>query len=462
MGPQAARLRYSSCRGCRQPPQLPPVFYILLVVSFTWLSSASADEIKLEQGDDFIQAISESLHNVNTKQLQQLIAGEPQLELIDVRTADEIAALGGMIDPGHQPRNINRGWLEFRIREAVPDKSTPIVVYCGINQRSPLAAHTLMQMGYSNVYNYADGFFAWQEAGLPVRLTDQAPGSMLYSLPRELSDGIWSATGATAAPSYENSGHNNNLSFIITDEGVVVVNAGDNYLLAQALHREIKARTSQPVKYVILENGQGHAMLGTSYWQSQGATVIAHVEAVGEIEEKGEAILERMQLRNRDKAMGTELALPDESFADRKLLTLGGVQIEILNLGTAHSPGDIVVWLPQRRIVIAGDIAFHQRLLPVFEDTDTAAWIETWAEFAALEAEIVVPGHGEPTTMTEVEKYTVGYLRFMRQAIGKILDEGGSLIDAYKIDQSGYRHLDTFNELAGLNADRIYRAMEFE
>lgn len=151
MGPQAARLRYSCCRGCRQSPQLPPVFYVLLVVSFTWLSSTSADEIKLEQGDDFIQAISASLHNVNTEQLQQLIAEEPELELVDVRTADEIAALGGMIDPGHQPRNINRGWLEFRIREAVPDKSTPIVVYCGINQRSPLAAHTLMQMGYLNL-----------------------------------------------------------------------------------------------------------------------------------------------------------------------------------------------------------------------------------------------------------------------------------------------------------------------
>jgi glyoxylase-like metal-dependent hydrolase (beta-lactamase superfamily II) len=169
-----------------------------------------------------------------------------------------------------------------------------------------------------------------------------------------------------------------------------------------------------------------------------------------------------MQRRNRDKAMGTELALPDETFADKKLITLGGVQIELLNLGTAHSPGDIVVWLPQRRIVIAGDIAFHQRLLPVFEDTDTAAWIETWAEFAALDAKIVIPGHGEPTTMTEVEKYTVGYLRFMRQAIGKILDDGGTLINAYEIDQSAYRHLDTFNELAGLNADRIYRAMEFE
>ncbi len=98
----------------------------------------------------------------------------------------------------------------------------------------------------------------------------------------------------------------------------------------------------------------------------------------------------------------------------------------------------------------------------MFEDTDTAGWLETWNKFAALNAERVVPGHGSPTTMKEVTLYTRDYLLYMRREIAKILDDGGSLIDAYKVDQSMYRHLDTFDELAGLNADRIYRSMEFE
>ena len=95
--------------------------------------------------------------------------------------------------------------------------------------------------------------------------SDKAPQSMLYDLPREVVPGVWSAIGATAPGTYANSGHNNNLSFVITDEGVLVVNAGDNYLLAKALHDEIKKITDQPVKYVVLENGQGHAMLGSNY-----------------------------------------------------------------------------------------------------------------------------------------------------------------------------------------------------
>ena len=169
-----------------------------------------------------------------------------------------------------------------------------------------------------------------------------------------------------------------------------------------------------------------------------------------------------MQRRNRDKAMGTVLSLPDEVFDDEYVLELGGVRIELKNLGPAHSPGDIVTWLPEQKLVISGDVAFHQRLLPVFEHTETGAWIETWDSFAALDAQMVVPGHGAPTNMQEVTKYTVGYLKYMREQVAQVLDDGGSLIEAYQIDQSAYQHLDTFEQLSGLNADRIFKEMEFE
>ena len=113
-------------------------------------------------------------------------------------------------------------------------------------------------------------------------------------------------------------------------------------------------------------------------------------------------------------------------------------------------------------LVIAGDIAFHQRLLTIFEYTDTAAWVETWDAFEALEPEIVIPGHGEPTTLDEVTKYTKGYLTYMRGQIGELIEEGGDLQSAYLVDQGDYAHLDTYRELAKRNAGLIFRAMEFE
>jgi len=421
-----------------------------------------AAEDKLDSGEAWVERINSQIENITTDELLDALQKTPNTEFLDVRLTEEIAFQGGMIDAGRRTHHIPRGWIEHRIGETIPRLNTPIVVYCSTNRRSPLVTHTLKQMGYTNVKNYADGFLAWVEQGHDVDPTDEAVGSQLYRKPIEVAPNVYSAIGATAPATFENSGHNNNLSFVVTDDGVLVVNAGDNYLLASALHEEIKKITDQPVRYVVLENAQGHAMLGMNYWQAQGAQVIAHTDAAMVIAERGEAILQSMLNRNRDKAMGTKVSIPDRTFDRRLELSMGTTNIELMYLGPAHSPGDISVWLPSERIVIAGDIAFHERLLPVFEYTDTYAWIETWDELSALDPLIVVPGHGHPTTIEVVERWTIGYLKHMREQIGALLDEGGSLIDAYDIDQSTFSHLDTFDELAGLNADRIFRAMEFE
>ncbi|WP_068110441.1 MBL fold metallo-hydrolase [Tropicimonas marinistellae] len=294
-------------------------------------------------------------------------------------------------------------------------------------------------------------------------IADQYPQSPLYSKPVEVIPGIWSAIGATAPPTYENTGHNNNLSFIVTGDGVVVVNAGAAAVLAEALHQEIQAVTDQPVKLVINENGQGHAMLGNSYWAAQGVPILAHVDAAHEVKETGHRILEGMKGYNRDKAEGTEIQGPTITFEDRYDASMGDVTIEVLHLGPAHSPGDIQVWLPEKGLVIAGDMAFHERMLPIFPDTITRDWIETWdTAFETLGATYVIPGHGHPTNMDQVRRYTRDYLVYLREKIGAHLDEGGDLAEAYYVDQSPYVGLDTFEELATKNAGRVYEEMEFE
>jgi glyoxylase-like metal-dependent hydrolase (beta-lactamase superfamily II) len=249
---------------------------------------------------------------------------------------------------------------------------------------------------------------------------------------------------------------------VITLAGVLVVNGGDSYLLAKALHDEIRKITDLPVKYVVLENGQGHAMLGSGYWQEQGVPVIAHVDAAQEIKAQSFALLETMQVRAGDKAEGTKVAMPDITFEDIKVIELGGERIELLYLGPAHSPGDIIVWLPGRKLVISGDMAFHQRMLPLFEHTDTRAWIETWDKFEALGAKVVIPGHGEPTDMATVRKYTRDYLVYLREKVAEVIENGATLQEAYEIDQSPYMHLPTAEFLAKRNAGQVFQSMEFE
>ncbi|MBL4916505.1 MBL fold metallo-hydrolase [Szabonella alba] len=294
-------------------------------------------------------------------------------------------------------------------------------------------------------------------------IPDKYPQSVLYNKPVEVIPHVWTAIGATAPPTYENAGHNNNLSFLVTGDGVVVINSGASFRLAEALHAEIRKVTDQPVRLVINENGQGHAMLGNNYWIAQGVPVLAHADAAAEFEDDAGQALAALQNYARENAEGTEPMGPTETFEDSREITMGAMRIEVLHLGPAHSPGDTQVWLPDLGLMIAGDIAFHERMPPIFEGTCTACWIDTWdTALVPLAPVHVIPGHGHPTNMAQVARYTRDYLLHLRGVVGAYLDEGGDLAGSYYLDQSAYAHLDTFEELATRNAGVVFAEMEFE
>ncbi|MDG1171061.1 MAG: MBL fold metallo-hydrolase, partial [Sulfitobacter sp.] len=165
----------------------------------------------------------------------------------------------------------------------------------------------------------------------------------------------------------------------------------------------------------------------------------------------------------KERAEKTVLTPPTITFEDEYIVEMGDMKIEARYLGPAHSPGDIVLWMPDLGMIISGDMAFHERMLPIFPDTITADWIETWeTAFEPLGATYVIPGHGHPTNMAQVRRYTHDYLVYLREKIGAHIDAGGDLAKAYYVDQSPYTNLDTFEELATKNAGRVYEQMEFE
>jgi len=113
-----------------------------------------------------LNAANARVPQIDTAGLLAQLKAQPETVVLDVRTAAEVDDSGHIAAPHF--RNITRGLLEFRIEGAVPDKRMPIVVYCGVSQRSALAADTLIKLGYTNVKNYRDGFVNWRRAGLPI------------------------------------------------------------------------------------------------------------------------------------------------------------------------------------------------------------------------------------------------------------------------------------------------------
>ena len=166
---------------------------------------------------------------------------------------------------------------------------------------------------------------------------------------------------------------------------------------------------------------------------------------------------------NIEKAENTRVQTPSETFEDSFTMNIGRLVIGVLHLGPALSAGDISVWLPNESLVIVGDIAFHERILPIFPETIVADWIATWDnKFEALNATYVIPGHGHPTNMAQVRRYTRDYLLHLRKVVGGLMASGGEFKDAFYVDQCQYKYLDTFEQLAVRNAGRVFEQMEFE
>ncbi|HYW31405.1 MAG TPA: rhodanese-like domain-containing protein, partial [Gemmatimonas sp.] len=106
------------------------------------------------------------VHEVSVADAQAAVAAAPAAYLFDVREDHEFASAHAV---GAQ--HLSRGVLERDIERLVPDKGTPLYMYCGGGFRSALAADALQQMGYTNVHSVTGGWRAWEEAGAPVDRT---------------------------------------------------------------------------------------------------------------------------------------------------------------------------------------------------------------------------------------------------------------------------------------------------
>ncbi len=146
----------------------------------------------------------------------------------------------------------------------------------------------------------------------------------------------------------------------------------------------MKKVTDQPVRWVINTCGQDHRWLGNGHFIAQGAEVIAHASGQADLQARGGDHLAALKPVLKDKLDGTVPTLPTRWLTGNdETLNLGGVTVEVKHRGGAHTPGDLMVWLPQQRVVFSGDIVYVDRMLGVIPVSHTGHWL---ASFAALEA----------------------------------------------------------------------------
>ena len=146
------------------------------------------------------------------------------------------------------------------------------------------------------------------------------------------------------------------------------------------IHAAVKEVTDKPVKWVINSGGQDHRWLGNQYFiEEVGAEVIAADAGKEDMVARTDRQVNMAKSNLGESFAGTEPAYPTETFDNDStyVLPVDGVRIELIWSGGAHTPADLFVWLPEKKIVFTGDIVFADRLLGIMPDMGMR-WIVHW------------------------------------------------------------------------------------
>jgi len=212
-------------------------------------------------------------------------------------------------------------------------------------------------------------------------------------------------------------GAGGNTGIIIGKDGVIVIDAKTTPASAKEMLAEIAKITPKPVTTVIVTHSDGDHVNGLAAFPA-GLTIIAQENCKKEMEASASSRNPAPQDR-----------LPTKTVANKENITINGVKLSLLHYAPAHTSGDLMVYLPEQKIVFTGDIIATNQpytLIHAEKNGSSEGWIQTVKGLAGLNADTYVPGHGDLQTKADVQQ-RLAKVQARREEIKKLVAQGKSL-----------------------------------
>lgn len=250
----------------------------------------------------------------------------------------------------------------------------------------------MKKKGFMN--NFAPSAFA-----LVVLFGSAAP---VHAGLTKIAEGIYSSVDAKDASPAHSFGAN--AGIIIGRDGIVVVDTLISAKEARRFINDIRAVSGKPIKYVVNTHMHLDHTFGNCEFAKLGAVIIAQAGEKQEMRPYAEAALKKAQaygLTERDRE-GTRICSPALAFDKRMDIDLGDRTVELIFLGHSHTGGSIVAFVPDKKVLFAGDILFTN-YVPNLMHGDLDGWGKALDALAAMDADVIVPGHGPLSGKKDVE-----------------------------------------------------------
>ena len=264
-------------------------------------------------------------------------------------------------------------------------------------------------------------------------------------------DNVHAIIGPLGQRHLDNDGLNANYGFIVTPQGVILIDSGASKLGAQKLEAAIAKVTEKPVRWVINTGSQDHRWLGNDHFAARGAQIIALKRTAATQADFGAQHMGVMKSFLGSRLDGTR-PLPATTLhdGDEVTLELGGETL-VLRYTDAHFSGDAWVWLPRRNVVFTGDLVFVDRLLGVLPWSSVKKSQQAFHALEALNPKHIVPGHGGVCDLEKAKRESGDYEDFLANVIGQ------AARDMEPLDATLDKHMDLLQFRLLQNYDGLHR-----
>jgi len=285
-----------------------------------------------------------------------------------------------------------------------------------------------------------------------------------YPLDR-LTPNVYVIHGPTEEPTPANQVFRNNPGIVLTKEGVVVIDPGSTVYVGEMVVRKVKTLTQKPIVAVFNTHSHGDHWLGNEGIKLAfpRAVIYAHPKMKAmSVQDEGRRWIKAFNERSNGAAMGTTPVGPDRSVKDGEVVTIGGTRLHILFPGPAHSEDDIMIELPDEKVLFFGDIVRDGLLGPFM--SSFKGNMEAIDRGLKTGATVFVPGHGRSGDRTAAMKYRK-YLDTLREQVRVYFRKGVADFEAKpKIAEAlkDYRNWSSFDESLGPLVSTAYSEIEKE
>jgi cyclase len=275
----------------------------------------------------------------------------------------------------------------------------------------------------------------------------------------KVNDRVYALLGPMELPNAHNGGYMVNSTLILGDKGAILIDTGFSDEIGAHIRNAAEKITKLPITHVINTHHHGDHTLGNVAFQ--GAEIISSENCKKLVEDTGADWIALVESSIGRKLPNTKAIPASRTYATqtRTAVEINGVKMEFWVPTAAHTKGDMLVWLPDDKVLVAGDVLVNV-VTPAFRDAEVKHWVETLAELQRYPAKAIIPGHGPLMTMKDAQAMYKRMADFYA-GVEKVYKAGGAESDVRKqVSLKDWQKLKQFDEQMGGNINRTWLEIE--